>query len=424
MEVILKYGQDGLSVKLKTTPGFVGILTPKEAPVLQNPEETVAKSLVVPIESSELKEIARGKKTACVVISDNTRPVPNELILTALFQQLEEASIKKKNITILIATGIHAPNLGDELVQLVGKNIATNYHVVNHYSKQKEDMVLVDELDDGTPICINKIYVEADLKVLTGFIEPHMWAGFSGGRKSILPGISSIETLEYMHGPKIVAHKKAAYGVLAGNPFHEQCLKVMEKAGADFIVNVTLNTKKQVTGVFSGHPVKAHLEGCAFLSQFCVHTLSEPLDFIVTTNSGAPLDCNLYQTSKGITAAADGLKSGGAIIIASQCDKKIGSEEYVEVMNMVDTPQSFVDRLMQGDFFIPDQWCAQETYQVMLKHKILIYSDGISDADLRKYHFEPIHSIEKAIDDLLEHFGEKAKWAVIPDGPMLMLKIE
>ena len=423
MEVVLKYGQEGLKVKLRSTPGFVGVLAPKEAPVLQEPGEAVAASLVAPIESPGLKEVAKGKEKVCVVISDNTRPVPNELILTALLQQFEEAGIRQENITILIATGIHAPNLGDELVQLVGKDIAANYQVVNHYSKQKEDMVLVGELDDGTPVYINKIYIEADLKVLTGFIEPHMWAGFSGGRKSILPGISSIETLEYMHGPKIVAHEKAAYGVLAGNPFHEYGLKIMEKAGADFIVNVTLNTKKQVTGVFSGHPVEAHLKGCDFLAQFCVHTLPEPLDFIVTTNSGAPLDCNLYQTSKGITAAADGLKPGGAILIASQCDKKFGSEEYVEVMDMVDTPQNFIDRLVRGDFFIPDQWCAQETYQVMLKHEILIYSDGISDADLKKYRFKPIHSVEKAIDGLLERFGENAKWAVIPDGPMLMLKV-
>lgn len=341
MEVVLKYGQEGLKVKLRSTPGFVGVLAPKEAPVLQEPGEAVAASLVAPIESPGLKEVAKGKEKVCVVISDNTRPVPNELILTALLQQFEEAGIRQENITILIATGIHAPNLDDELVQLVGEDIAANYRVVNHYSKQKEDMVLVGELDDGTPVYINKIYIEADLKVLTGFIEPHMWAGFSGGRKSILPGISSIETLEYMHGPKIVAHEKAAYGVLAGNPFHEY-----------------------------------------------------------------------------------GLKIRGAILIASQCDKKFGSEEYVEVMDMVDTPQNFIDRLVRGDFFIPDQWCAQETYQVMLKHEILIYSDGISDADLKKYHFKPIHSVEKAIDDLLERFGENAKWAVIPDGPMLMLKVE
>ena len=423
MKITLSYGSDGLPLEVSESPGFQGVLRPKEAPAAKNPEAAVLQALLDPIAAKPLNELAKGQQSACVVISDITRPVPNKIILPPLLAEIEKAGIKREAITILIATGIHRPNEGDELIALVGAEIAENYSIINHFSKEADDMVLVGEINDGVPALINRHYIAADLKILTGFIEPHMWAGFSGGRKSILPGISSIETLEYMHGPEMIAHPMTVYGALDNNPFHEAGLSVMKKAGADFVVNVTLDTTKQITRVFAGDPVEAHLEGCRFLAPFCIKELEEPLDFIVTTNSGAPLDCNLYQSVKGITGAAPVVKKGGEILIASACSEGAGSPEYIEILKMIDSPQNFIKRLLAREFFIPDQWCAQETYQVMIDHPVWLYSDGLSPEEIAGYHMKPVQSLEKAIAELLDRHGQKARWAVVPDGPLVILQL-
>ena len=371
MHIRLKYGEEGLDLEFPQTPNFVGVLYPQEADVLPKPEEAVDQALLQPIESEPLEKIARGRSDAVIVISDITRPVPNALLLPIIIRHLLKAGIPADKITILVATGIHRPNEGQELERL-----------------------------------------------------PHMWAGFSGGRKSILPGISSVKTLEFMHGPEMVAHPQTRYGVLEGNPFHEAGLAIMEQAGADFIVNVTLDTSKKMTGVFAGHPVKAHLEGVDFLSRHCVQTLEEPLDFVVTTNAGAPLDCNLYQTSKGISGVAGATREGGVILIATECLEGFGSEEYRAVFEHATTPQAFIEKLMKKEFFLPDQWCAQETYQVMLKNEIWVHTQGIDPETLKRFHFKPVENMSRAIAELLDRFGPEARWAIVPDGPLLILDVQ
>lgn len=423
MHIQLKYGEAGLEIEAPETPNFVGVLYPEETEVLAAPEDAVQQSLARPIAAAPLKELARGKTDAVIVISDITRPVPNALLLPMIIAHLEAAGMPAGKITILIATGIHRPNEGQELERLVGKEIASSCRIINHFSKQPEEMTLVGQVGDGVPALVNKHYLAADLKILTGFIEPHMWAGFSGGRKSILPGISSVKTLEYMHGPEMVAHPQTRYGVLEGNPFHEAGLAIMAQAGADFIVNVTLDPSKKLTGVFSGHPVQAHLAGVEFLARHCVRTLDQPLDFVVTTNAGAPLDCNLYQTAKGISGVAGATREGGVILIATECLEGFGSEEYRAVFEHASTPQAFIDKLMKKEFFLPDQWCAQETYQVMLKNEIWVHTQGIDADTLKRFHFRPVAHLNRAITELLDRFGQAARWAIVPDGPLLILKV-
>jgi nickel-dependent lactate racemase len=423
MDVHLKYGTDGLHLDFPATSNFKGVLYPEEAVPLIDPTATIEQALLQPVASSSLGEMARKKRDAVIVISDSTRPVPNKIILPPLIASLEAAGIPPGKITILIATGMHRPNEGEELERLVGAEIAARYRVVNHFSKNDADMVLVGQIGDGVPAYVNRTYVEADLKVLTGFIEPHMWAGFSGGRKSILPGISSLRTLEYMHSPEMVAHPGTRYGLLEGNPFHEAALAIMAKAGADFIVNVTLDTAKRITGVFAGDPVEAHRDGVAFLARHCVKTLDEPLDFVVTTNAGSPLDCNLYQTAKGLSGVSGATREGGVILIATECLEGFGSPEYREVFEQVTTPAEFIKRLMKKEFFIPDQWCAQETYQVMMKNEVWIYTHGIEAETLRRFHFHPVAALNEAVAELLRRFGPDARWAIVPDGPMLILQL-
>lgn len=423
MDVHLKYGIEGITLDIEETPGFVGVLRAGEPEALHDPPAVLTETLETPISSLALADIVNGKKRACLVISDSTRPVPNRLILPPVLKTLEDGGIVPSAIIILIATGIHRPSTEEERRRLVGPEILDRYKVVDHLSKAREEMVQVGLIGGAVPALVNRHYVHSDLKILTGFIEPHMWAGFSGGRKSILPGISGVETLEYMHGPEMIAHPATEYGRLEGNLFHEAGLEVMERAGADFIVNVTLSSSKEITGVFSGHPVLAHLAGCHFLEQYCVRELDGPLDFIVTSNAGAPLDCNLYQTVKGVTGASPVVKKGGDIVIASRCLEGVGSEEYRRVLGMVDSPASFLCRLMEKQFFVPDQWCAQETYQVLLDKDVWLYTEGLSREEIVRYHLQPVDSMEETIAFLLRKHGRNARWAIVPDGPMVILRL-
>lgn len=423
MKVVLKYGTRGLPVEIEPTPGFQGVITPSEPDPLADPAGAVARSLARPIRSRPLAEIARGRGSACVVISDITRPVPNPVLLGPILRTLEEAGVPRERILILVATGMHRPSTPEERERLVGREVLERYQVVDHRSRAAEDLVEVGRLDGDVPVWINRRYVEAECKVLTGFIEPHMWAGYSGGRKSLLPGISGLETLQHMHGPEMVAHPGTVYGKLDGNPFHEAGLRVLGMVGADFVVNVTLDTSKRVTGVFSGDPVEAHREGCSFLARHCVREVDGPLDFIVTTNAGAPLDCNLYQTVKGMTGAAPVVKPGGDILIASRCPEGAGSAEYRRILEMVDTPRAFLDRLMRREFFVPDQWCAQETYQVVVERNVWIHTEGLAPEELERFHLRPVADVAQGIRDLLARHGPHARWAVVPDGPMVILRL-
>lgn len=430
MKIKLSYGKEGLDVDFSETKGFLGVLRGKEPDVLSHPEEDLIQSLKNPIQSTSFAEITKKKisekenATATIVISDITRPVPNKLILPPVLKTLEENGVKRENIIILIGTGIHRPNEGDELEALVGKEISEKYRIENHKAKLIEEMIDCGKTKDGIPILINKFYVNADLKILTGFIEPHMWAGYSGGRKSILPGVSSLETMKYMHGFEMVAHPNTRYGLLENNPFHNAGLEVLEKVGCDFIVNVTLNEKKEITGIFSGHPVEAHLEGCQFLDQFCKVTLDEPLDFIVTTNSGAPLDCNLYQTVKGITGAVPIVKEGGTILSTSSCPEGKGEDDYTELVNGIESAETFINQIQKPEFFVTDQWGAQELWQILLKREIYIKCDGISGDWLQARGITPVEDVESAVDNLLKKYGKDAKWAVVPDGPLTILSLK
>ncbi len=423
MKIRLKYGTEGLEVAVPETPGFLGVLAPSEPPALHDASAAVGAALDRPIESPGLADLARGRNSACVVISDATRPVPNTVLLPPLLDVLEAAGVPPSETLILVATGIHRPSTEEERLRLVGPEIASRYPIVDHLSKRREDMVEVGRIGGEVPALVNRRYVDADLKILAGFIEPHMWGGYAGGRKSILPGISSLETLQYMHGPEMVGHPNTVYGALEGNPFHEAGLAVMAMAGADFVLNVTLDTGKRITGVFAGDPVEAHLQGCRFLARHCVRELDAPLDFVVTSNAGAPLDCNLYQTVKGITGAAPAVKAGGDILIASRCMEGAGSPEYRKILEMVDSPREFLNRLMAKEFFIPDQWCAQETYQVIVDRNVWIYSEGFSPDELRRYHLRPVADVASGVRALLERHGPDARWAVVPDGPMLILRV-
>jgi len=398
-------------------PESVRVLEMQPAKPLSDPDGAVRQALADPIDNPPLKELAGKKKDACLVISDITRPVPNRIILPPMLNILEESGIEKEDITILIATGMHRPNQGKELESMVGREIMDNYKIVNHYCRKAEAYRKIDEIE-GIPIELNKHYLDADLKILTGLIEPHFYAGYSGGRKALLPGISSYETMKLMHSFKMIDHPGVRNCLLEGNPFHEYGIRVAKLAGVDFILNVVINKLRTITGVFAGHYNQAHLAGCEMVYHHCTAPVDERVDMVITSGGGYPLDSTFYQISKAMIAARDILKKGGTIVVACECREGLGSPEFCGIMTSVCSPQDFFDGYCDPEDFVIDQWCAQSIYQA-IEHagQVYVYSPGLSQADLEKAGAIKIENIQEIVDRLWDrHPGVVA----IPDGPYVV----
>ena len=398
-------------------PDSVKLLEMKPLEPLPDPTRAVRRALTKPIESPPLKELAGGKKDACVVISDITRPVPNKVILPPLLEALLKSGLSKDNITILIAAGMHRPNLGEELEYLVGREIMDHYNIVNHYCRKPEEYRKIDEID-GAPIEINNHYLDADLKILTGLIEPHFYAGYSGGRKAILPGISSFETMKFMHSYKMMEHPKVTNCLLEGNPFHEYGIRVTELTGADFILNVVINKEREIAGVFAGHYNHAHLAGCDMVYKHSTVPLDHRFDMVVTSGGGYPLDATFYQISKALICARDILKKGGTIVVTCECREGLGSPEFCGIMRSVCSPQEFFDGYCDPENFVIDQWCAQNIYQVLdYAGDVYIYSPGLSHEDVQKMGAIKIDDAQDTVNRLLQ---SDPITAVVPEGPYVV----
>jgi nickel-dependent lactate racemase len=414
MRVALLCGQGTVEVNLPETSR---LLEMKPLPGLSDPVGAVQMAISTPVGSPPLAEVARGRRSACVVISDVTRPVPNRTILPPILATLEASGIPRRAITILIATGMHRPNLGEELQSLVGREVMDRYPIVNHYCRKPEEYRKIDEIE-GAPIEINRHYLDADLKILTGLIEPHFYAGYSGGRKAVLPGISSFETMKFMHSYKMIDHPRVTNCLLDGNPFHEYGLRVSERVGVDFIVNVVINRQRQLAGVYAGHYDRAHRAGCEVVRAHSTVKVEEPLDMVVTSGGGYPLDATFYQISKALICAKNILKKGGTIVVACECREGLGSLEFCGLMRSTCSPQAFFGRHCDPENFVIDQWCAQNIYQA-LDHagKVFVYSSGLSDEDVEKMGAVKIQDVQSTVDALL---GSHKKIAAIPDGPYVV----
>ncbi len=398
-------------------PESAVILDIKPMPPLPDQEAAVYAALKAPLYSPPLSKIAEGRKNACIVISDFTRPVPNKIILPPLLATLAESGMKPENITILIATGMHRPNLGEELESLVGREIMDGYPIVNHYCRKPEEYRKIDEID-GAPIEINNHYLDADLKILTGLIEPHFYAGYSGGRKAVLPGISSFETMKFMHSFKMIDHPRVTNCILEGNPFHEYGIRVTELAGADFILNVVINKKREIAGVFAGHFNQAHLAGCNLVREHSVLKLDRRMDLVITSGGGFPLDATFYQISKALICAMDILKKGGDIVVACECREGLGNPEFCNILRSTPDYKNFCDHYSEPCDFTIDQWCAQNIYQA-LDHagRVFVYSPGLSSRDLAKMGIVKIDDLQDTVNNLA---GSAKDMAVIPDGPYVV----
>lgn len=423
MQIELRYGRHGLNVTIpEEMPVQVLRLIP--APPLADAEEAVRESLESPIGCAPLRELARGKKSACIVISDVTRPVPNRLILRAMLEVLEESGLAPEQITILVATGLHRPNIGGELAEMIGEEIAERYPVVNHVARERADMAPLGGIGfpyDWMPlsrveVAVNRHFVEADLKITTGLIEPHFMAGYSGGRKLICPGIASADTILQFHSPPMIGHPGSRAGNLVENPIHTMSLAVAKKAGCDFICNVTLDEERHVTGVYSGEMETAHLAGIAG-ADAQTKVPVRPVDIVLTSSAGYPLDTTFYQCVKGIVCALPALNPGGTLIIATGLTEGVGGEEFTRMCHELRSAAEFIDRIYNSPVEI-DQWQLQEFVTALQKAgEIMIVSDGLGPETLGKFLLSPYPTVEAALEAARARHGQDAEIVVIPEGP-------
>ncbi len=422
MRVKLEYGRQGLYADLPDER-IVRTLSYKDAAPLSDPAGALRAMLASPIGTPPLAEIAKGRKDACIVICDITRPVPNELILRPMLEILEAAGIPREKITILVATGLHRPNEGEELFEMVGEHIAANYQIENHHGQELSEHTYLGDSPRGVPVWIDSHYVNADLKITTGLIEPHLMAGFSGGRKLICPGIAALETVKVWHGPDFLEHPKADCGILDGNPVHEENTWIGRHTGCDFIVNVVIDSQRRPLKWVAGDMVAAFEEGVKFVRGVVRDTVAEPVDIVVTSCAGYPLDTTFYQAVKGMTGALPIVKEGGTIILCASLTEGIGSPQFQRLFTENPSLEVFVERILGKDYFVMDQWQLEELAKVRRKAKVKIVSDGLSADTLNGLFVESAPSIEQAVADSLAEYGPTAKIAVIPKGPYVLAQV-
>lgn len=422
MRVKLEYGRTGLTAELPDQH-IVRTLKYKDAPPLADPRGELLKVLEQPLGAPPLAMIARGKKDACIVICDITRPVPNEMILRPTLEILEREGIPRDKITILVATGLHRESKPAEIIEMVGEQIAREYKIVDHHGQQLDEHTYLGQSPRGVPIWIDSRYVRADLKITTGLIEPHLMAGFSGGRKLICPGIAALETVKVWHGPDFLEHPKADCGILDGNPVHEENTWIGRKTGCDFIVNVVIDAERRPLKWVAGDMEAAFLEGVQFVRSVVRDTVAEPVDIVVTSCAGYPLDTTFYQAVKGLTGALPIVKQGGTIIMCASLSEGIGSPQFQQLFTENASLESFVQRILGKDYFVMDQWQLEELAKVCRKAKVKIVSDGLPAETLSKLFVEAAASVEQAVADSLAEYGPQAKMAVIPKGPYVLAQV-
>ena len=422
MRVRLEYGRTGLEVELPTDR-VVRTLSYKDAAPIDDPDSVVRELLATPTGSPSLANLATGRSDACILICDITRPVPNELILRPMLETLEASGIPRNKILILVATGLHRPTTSDELVEMVGPEIAAKYRIEDHHGQVLDEHTFLGTSPRGVPMWIDSRYVRADLKITTGLIEPHLMAGFSGGRKLICPGIAALETVKIWHGPQFLEDPKADCGILQGNPVHEENTWIARKAGCDFIVNVVIDAQRHPLKFVAGDMEEAFHEGVSFVRQVVTDTLDQPVDVVVTSSAGYPLDTTFYQAVKGMTGALPVVKQGGTIIVAASLSEGIGSKQFQQLFDENDNLDVFVERILGKDYFVMDQWQLEELAKVRRKAKVKVVSDGLPADKINQLFVESAPSVEKAVADSIEEYGDSTQIAVIPKGPYVLAQV-
>ncbi|WP_312520986.1 nickel-dependent lactate racemase [Anaerospora sp.] len=411
--VKLAYGKSSLEVAV---PDQAVVIEPRHLTAMPDEKAAVLAALRQPIGTAPLKELVKSDQTVVIVISDITRPTPNHKLVPWLLEEL--AQVPQKNITIINGLGSHRANTKEELVQMLGREVVDTIRVINHDAFSKEQLIKVGTNIHGSNVFFHKEYVKADFKIVTGFIEPHFFAGFSGGPKGICPGIAGIETILDFHNAKMIGHPLSTWGIIEGNILQGAATENCLMAKPDFMLNVTLNGDKGITGVFAGDVIEAHRQGCSFVKDHAMYEVDAPFDIVITTNSGYPLDQNLYQTVKGMSAAAQIVKQDGAIIAVSECSDGLPDHgNYAKILRMRETPEELLEMINDEKFSMFDQWEAQVQAIIQLKADCYLYS-SLEEETVRQAKLKPVKDVESTLNQLMNAHGDNVRIAVLPLGPL------
>ncbi len=414
MKVNLAYGQGWLPVEFPE--GRTTVIAPSHKPGLPDEKAAVLQALQSPIGAKPLRELVGPTTKICILFTDITRATPNDRIIPWLLEHLSH--IPRENITLLNQLGTHRPNTKAELEQMLTPEVVANYRVLNHEPENDDALQQVGVMHDGTPALLNKHALAADLRIVTGFIEPHFFAGFSGGIKGIMPGVAGLRSVMSNHGFRNIGDPNATFGINQGNPLWEELRGIALKAGPSFLLNVTLNEERAITGVFAGDILEAHRTGTEFVRKSAMQSVDGAFDVVVTTNSGYPLDMNLYQGVKGMSAGARIIKPGGTLILAAECREGVPAHSPLDkLLRTVNSSEELLGLLAQPGFVRAEQWQAQIQAIIQRKARVLVHSQ-IPDDVIRAAHLQPCHDIAAEVAGALREAGPSARVAVLPQGPL------
>jgi nickel-dependent lactate racemase len=412
MHVALAYGRGRLPIAV---PDDAAVITPRELPGLPDERAAFDQALREPIGTAPLRGLARSTDTVAIVIADVTRPSPSERMVPWIMQEL--AHVPRANFVIVNGTGSHRANTREELIQMLGAEVVETVRIVNHNAFDDSTLTHLGRTSYGGEIWVNNDYLHADVRIATGFIEPHFFAGFSGGPKGIVPGVAGIKTIMHLHNAEMIGHPRSTWALLEGNPVQGELREAVAMAPPHFMINVALNSTRQITAVWAGHYITAHEVGCRFVAEHATRAVEEPFDVVISTNSGYPLDQNLYQTVKGMSAAARIVRPGGAIIAVAECSDGLPEHgNYKDLLRMRRTPAELLEMIEAPGFALYDQWQAQSQALVQRVAEVFLYS-SLDPATVRAAMLQPIDDVEATLALLLRRYGPGARVAVLPEGP-------
>lgn len=412
MRVQLPYGERTIEADV---PDSAVVLQPAAVEPLANPHAAVRSAIEAPIGCAPLSRLARVGQRACIVVSDVTRPVPNATILPPVLETLEHAGVRRDDITILIGTGLHRGSRDDERRRILGDEVAARYRVLDHDARDEASLA---PLPGGGGVRLNRAYLDAELRIVTGFVEPHLFAGYSGGGKGVLPGIASAADIMRNHDARMIGHPKATWCVTEGNPIFEQMRDAGAMTSPALTINVTLDTRKRITGVFAGEMVQAHDAAIAQAARQYVRPIPHLFDVVLATNMGYPADLNLYQSVKGMSVAAQACAPGGSIVLVAECREGLGGPEYAELMRSERSPRALLDRLgADGHETVHDQWQVQVQAMVQARCDVWLHS-SLDRETVESAHLRYAADVSGTVAALLRARGDGATVCVLPWGQL------
>jgi nickel-dependent lactate racemase len=413
--VRIAYGSTGLTVELpadRTT-----VVAPSHQEAALDVPGALRDALAKPVAGPPLREVVRPGQRIAVSLCDATRPQPRRLMVEALLAELEGISTRE-DLVLLVATGTHRGNTDAELRDMLGDEIVDTMRIVNHDARDAASLTWVGRLGDDVPVWLNSEWVQADVRITTGFVEPHFFAGFSGGPKLVAPGLAGLETVLTLHDAARIGSPQATWGVIEGNPVHDDVRAIAAATGVDFAFDVVLNSEQQVVRAFGGEILAMHAEAREVVRELSMQAVPQRYDVVVTTNSGFPLDQSLYQAVKGMTAAATVVKPGGLIICAAECrDGFPDHGSFREVLASEESPAALLRAISARTETVPDQWQVQVLARVLAQARVGVHTTYLTDADLRSAHLFLVEDIPRAAADERAAVGPDARVCVLPEGP-------